>query len=1319
MESKSLDHYVPDTEPLSLSSWVARRVPGDLETKKVYNTDSDRGRTLKVPVRIGDQAISATIDSAAQVTVLKTSLVEQCIKSQPVDTIRLVGISQNSIIGDVFSNVKIQIGQQLMTGNVVSAPIKDDILLGIDFLLGMKVRIDFGTARVVINDEVIQAQIITDSGAEDVCDVSLAHDVQVPPCSVKSVSVLLTRNFESGFCVTPLRENFPCMIPSSFHNSSKDVVIQLFNDTSKTIRIKKGTVVGVAESGEEKLEPSQTSGSSRVRKVETSRSPTSQLPEHLTELFQRSSTGLDANQIQEVKQLLIDFQDIFSSHDLDIGSFDLISHRIPLLDPNVEPVKERIRRTPMGFEGEEAKHLNKMLDLGVIEPSESAWASAPVLIRKKDGSVRWCLDYRKLNNLTRKDAFPLPLITDCLDALAGNRYMSTLDMASGYWQIQMHPEDKDKTAFITKYGLFEFSRMPFGLTNAPSTFQRAVNLVLRGLTWKTVLAFLDDILVLGSDFKNHLENLKVVFRRLRQHNLKLKPKKCVLFRMKAKFLGKIVSYNSVEVDPESLETIKKWPIPTTTKEVESFLGFVNYHREHLPNLAELSIPLYALTGKNPFKWTESCQDAFNKIKEHLLSPEVLAMPQNEGQFILDTDASNEAIGGCLSQVQNGEVKPISFSSKRLTPPQRKYCTTRKELLALVVFTRQFRHYLLGRKFLIRTDHNSLTWLMRFKDIEGQLARWMEELAQYDMNIIHRRGIKHTNADVLSRLPDELVSCDCYRAGQDITSLPCGGCTYCARATKQWGQFEEDVDDVVPLATKVVSRTTIQADANWTQVLSKAEWIQGQNEDKDFLVVKEWLKLGKEVSREELFSKSLEVKKLWAIREHLRVEEDILKYQWVGGEDLIVVPYHLRHNILKLAHENILAGHFGIQKTDIKIRTHFFWPGLKADVETFVKGCAACNKSKPLNKKPLAPLKEFTSGAPMEKVHLDILGPLPCTKNNNVYILLIVDQFTKWVEAVALPNQKAETVARATVENFILRLGCPLEIITDQGTNFQSDLFQELCRLLEIAKKRTTPYHPSANGQVERLNRVILQMLRCVIQEKQDTWDTKLPYLLAAIRSTENRSTGFTPNKLMLGREVQTPLTLMLGEKSPFPSSHEYNRFMNEELRRCYQLARDSLGEQQVRQKKQRDPKVHLSKFETGDVVFLVNSATKIGVSKKLQPCWQGPFLIIKVVSPILFEIASRKKNWVVHHDRLKKCTDRSMPLWLRRRRHNLFRGTLKTAPAASDGAPKYCICRGVDNGSFMIACDGWDDWFHGDCVGITRRMARDIHEYFCVRCRRV
>lgn len=338
----------------------------------------------------------------------------------------------------------------------------------------------------------------------------------------------------------------------------------------------------------------------------------------------------------EAVRLITQYSNVFPVRHLDLGEFTAIEHHIETGE--ARPIKQRMRRTPAVFQGEEEGHLDRMLAAGVIQPSTSDWAAAPVLIRKKDGSVRWCVDYRALNKVTVKDTYPLPLIEECLDTLAGNLWFSKLDANAAYWQIKVNPEDRKKTAFITKYGLFEFTRMGFGLCNAPATFARAINLVLHRLNWKIALAFLDDVLILGESTQAHLDNLRQVFERFRQYGLKFKPKKCEFFRQKVEFLGRSVSSEGVEMGDQYVEAVRDWPRPVNTKAVERFLGFANYHRNFIPHFSEIAAPLYAITGKAAFRWDSDQEQAFRDLISRLTSPPVLAIPTQEGHFILDTDA---------------------------------------------------------------------------------------------------------------------------------------------------------------------------------------------------------------------------------------------------------------------------------------------------------------------------------------------------------------------------------------------------------------------------------------------------------------------------------------------------------------------------------------------------------------------------------------------------------------------------------------------------------------------------------------------------------
>ena len=674
------------------------------------------------------------------------------------------------------------------------------------------------------------------------------------------------------------------------------------------------------------------------------------------------------------------------------------------------------------------------------------------------------------------------------------------------------------------------------------------------------------------------------------------------------------------------------------------------------------IGLYQLTKKKiPFEWGRGHQQAFDKLVSSLTEAPILVYPNAHDQFILDTDASNECIGAELIQVQSQVERVVSYGSFVLTPEQRKYCTTRKELLAVVRFTRQFRHYLLGRKFLIRTDHNSLTWLLRFKNANGQLARWLEELSQFDMAIIHRKGTMHGNADGLSRRPDTLEYCDCYRAGIDVSQLPCAkdSCKFCKRAQDEWRKFEDDVDDVIPLALKSAVRQIVVA-RHWIQGYSPEEIQKLQQEDSDLAKLQRWLKASESPKEAELKLSSRAARYFWTNKDRLTLQEGTLYYKWEEEWEtrlLLMVPLALRDEVIRLSHDLPSCGHLGVNKTTQRIKQAFMWYGLSVDVAVYVKSCPTCNQYKKANVKAKAGLGSYHAGCPGDRVHVDILGPFTPSRQGNRYVVMIVDQFTKWLECYPLPHQTAESVAKTVVDGYIARHGCPVEIHTDQGRQFEGGLFAAVCDLLEISKTRTTPYRPCSNGQVERYNRTLLQMIRCHIRGQQDTWDEHLQQLAGAVRATVNRQTGFSANMMMLGREVLQPIDLMLGtaERSArFQDSATYVKNLRTNLQTVHALAREHLQTAQVRQKRDYDFKLNQQLFQIGDVVYQIDSATKVGQSSKLKAVWKGPFLIIKPLSSHVYQLETRKRKTVVHHDRLKLCHDRVLPIWLRRRRHELL-----------------------------------------------------------------
>ena len=463
--------------------------------------------------------------------------------------------------------------------------------------------------------------------------------------------------------------------------------------------------------------------------------------------------------------------------------------------------------SPQKIKQEEAC-VEEMLAGGQIEPSDSPWSAPVVLVTKKDGSTRFCVDYRRLNLATVKDAYPLPRIDDTLDMLAGKRWFSTLDLASGYWQVSLSPDARCKTAFATHSGLFQFKVMPFGLCNAPATFERLMDRVLQGLRWSRCLVYLDDIISFGTTFDDTLDNLTLIFERLRSYGLQLKLTKCHLFQTSVPFLGHVVGREGLQCDPMKIEDVKSWPVPDCLNSVRQFLGFVGYYRRFISNFADMAEPLVSLTGKDvPFVWRPACSAAFTGLGDALVQAPILSFPTEDGDYILDTDASNFGLGGVLSQIQDNVERVIAYCSRALRPSQRKYCTTKREMLAAVSMCIQFRSYLRGAKFTLRTDHKSLVWLHRFKDTEGMMARWLHTLQQFQFSIIHHAGREHGNADGLSRAP----------------STPCKQCTRPDCPT---------VDTTVELSDQLFDAESLgdSEDAELVPVQSGEDWVAQLDDD---------------------------------------------------------------------------------------------------------------------------------------------------------------------------------------------------------------------------------------------------------------------------------------------------------------------------------------------------------------------------------------------------------------------------------------------------------------------------------------------------------
>ena len=838
------------------------------------------------------------------------------------------------------------------------------------------------------------------------------------------------------------------------------------------------------------------------------------------------------------------------------------------------------------------------------------------------------------------------------------------------------------------------TRMPFGLNNSASTFQRTMELVLQGLQWETCLVYIDDIIVFGIDFDQHVQRVDEVLTRIAKAGLKLKPEKCNMLQTEVVFLGHIVSAKGVQPDPANIAKIAGLSRPTTTKEVKQFVATGSYYRRFMKNFAKVARPLHDLTKKDAvFKWDEEHEDAFNKIKEALMGPDIMGHPMNDGgTFYLDTDASGIGIGAVLSQEQGGRERVIAYASRSLSKCERNYCITEQELLAVVYFIQYFRQYLLGRKFVVRSDHQSLVWLFSLKEPNGKIARWIEILAPYDFSIEYRPGVKQGHCDALSRCKSPK---DCSCADVDMSEpLKCGPCAKCKRRAELMmlmpknGKEETDVSELKrntnETRTKVEETSTLSqmvratmnsqnveptqgtsylpdcsalTPTDWAWEESPSEVVQRQQNDPDIEPILSSKITGVKPSIEYMTTKSPASRHYWILWDDLFLSNGVLcrKFLKKNGIDSyiqVIAPMEWHKDIVKQMHDSPMSGHLGVKKTKEKLLQRYYWFKLKQDVKLHIKMCDICAADKTPTKTPRAPMGHLKSGGPWDTLAIDYLGPFPKSESGNKYILVMTDHFTKYVELIAVPNQQAEDCASRIMNEVISRWGTPLSIHCDQGTTFGSKVFQDLCRLLQVRKTRTSPRNPRGNGQTERFNRTLLKMIRAYLSGEQRNWDKHLGVIAGAYRATPHESTELTPNLMSIGREVRLPADVIYGSSAvkrdqEVLSVSDHVTQLQDRMRRAQEIARRNLKRKAERSKEVYDTKVVFNNYKLGDQVWYLHETRKVGQTPKLEKRYSGPFVIIEKRSHINFIIQLSKdgNQRLVHHNKLKPYEGIHPPKW--------------------------------------------------------------------------
>ena len=933
----------------------------------------------------------------------------------------MVGVEGSSVPVHGVTTMDIQLqGQMVSIDFVVVEMLKVESLMGLDFLERYSCVVDL--SEKVLQFKGVQVPLSKQTANRKHCqigrvNVSLLETVTIPPFSeVETLAntelgegdggIWLLEGLEhpnlsvlvAAAVVSPLQEDALCSVP-----------IWMVNPLSTEVVVHKGTKIAKLEKMDEwMLAP--------IQLTETAAEEIPEVPMHkqdvLHEMAEQCGVGLTVEKKSQLFHLLLAYADVFADAEDGLGRTRVVKHSIVTGDN--PPIKQSCRRAPPSKREHVRQLIQDMLKKDVIQPSSSPWASPVVIVQKKDGSYRFCVDYRKINTITHKDAYPLPRIDDTIEALSGSQWFSTLDLLWGYWQVEMSEEDRAKTAFSTHEGLYEFKVMPFGLCNAPATFQRLMDLVLSGIQWSSCLVYIDDIVIVGKTVQNHLDNLQLVLDRIKRAGLRLKPSKCHLFQKEILYLGHRITRDGVATDPGKIDAVRKWAVP---REVQRFLGLVGYYRKFVSNFAATAKPLYRLTERGrEFIWTTECEAAFLKLKSRLVSAPILAFPDFTKMFILDTDASQSGVGAVLSQLHDGQERVVAYASRVLSKAERQYSVTRKELLAVVTFVKHFRHYLLGRHFVVRTDHSSLQWLYNFKEPEGQTARWLESLQEFDFEVIHRSGRNHSNADALSR---------CGTTGEDE-----------------------------------VKRYKVNAATVSKDPLDSVNMHQLQEKDEVIGPVLRAMHSGTRVRPSDIQGRSRECFQLAEQWDQLTIVDGILhrRHEDANGRShlQVVAPKVSRSDIMHHLHDGIAGGHLGEAKTLSRLRERLYWPGHASDVRMWCKTCSHCAARKNPTHTRRAPLQSMLAGYPMQTVAVDIVGPFPSGESGNTYVLVASDYFSRWVEAYGIPNQEAVTVAKKLVDELFCRFSIPEQIHSDQGRQFESNLVQEICKLLHVNNTVSSP-----------------------------------------------------------------------------------------------------------------------------------------------------------------------------------------------------------------------------------------------------------------------
>lgn len=966
--------------------------------------------------------------------------------------------------------------------------------------------------------------------------------------------------------------------------------------------------------------------------------------------------------------LLLKYWDVFS-FDGSYGRTTLLKHNIRL-KPDQHPINQRYRPVNPALEGDLQKQIDTWLKHGVIEKSNSPWNFGLVAAPKKDGRIRWCVDYRALNAATIPDRHPVGHIQDNLARLSRSTIFSGLDGTGAFHVIDLEDKDKEKTSFATPMGSYQFLQLPFGLSGGPSTYARLVHLVLQGIPYDVALPYLDDTVVHTSTLEGHFSAMDRVLTAMRKGGLKLNPDKCEIFSDEIDYLGHRVTAQGIGTIPEYTQVVKEWPMPDTRTKIRAFLGKTGYYRQFIKNYSAMAAALHDATtypkgddinkkalDKEIITVTPKMEEAHRKLKDALMNTPILAYPdfKSKEPFILDTDWSleNNAIGAVLSQVQQGRERVICYGGKKLSPSQASYPSTKGELAAVIIFIEKWRYFLQHRPFKLRTDNAALKWIHSMEAPKGMIQRWLQVLSNHKFTVEHRAGTKHGNADGLSRAPHLKDEGDTdVSEGEQLASLGNNLKTTDSEAKQRFDNWRSWVNSILGTeAENKISSLEEPENEPW----SREFLIEKQEQDEELRLITDRIRENGQLTNAEVRTLSQHARVWHGLTASLRTDhQGLTKYYKSGpgpgsSKGLILLTPDLWKEAVRRAHEAV--AHRGVTATTDQLMKHFYFPSMTKSVQEAILACEPCQRRESKGKDQKHTLQSHLDGYPWQKISVDFVGPLPKSTQGNEYLFTIRDTFTRWVEAFPIRRATAEAVVRILTEQVFPRFGLCEQIHSDRGTQFTSHLLREVSQILNIRATTTPAYNPKSNP-VERMHRDLGRAITALVDQKPSKWEEVLPHVLFVMRTTPCRSTGFSPYKLLFGRDATEPLDLIFGPppytRSEYRTELEYVEALKNRILSAHTWARKQMGTTVVRQRSAYWKDKPLP-YIPGEQVWLFTPTNKPGKRRKFTTHWTGPWTVKRRVNDLCFELypdarwSFFNKPVVVSIDRLRRFYSEEVP----------------------------------------------------------------------------